>query len=91
MPPPNPWFKSALEDNLKGRTVLVIAHRMATIRDADVIAVLEKGAVVEQGDHDSLLALGGRYAEGCTDCSRGIELRSCVCFRIHLHQSSHSI
>ena len=55
--------QGALEQTLKGRTVLVIAHRMATIRDADVIAVLEKGAVVEQGDHDSLLALGGRYAE----------------------------
>ena len=55
--------QKALEDNLKGRTVLVIAHRMSTIRDADVIAVMEGGAVVEQGNHASLLELGGRYAE----------------------------
>ena len=55
--------QEALEASLKGRTVLVIAHRMSTIRDADVIAVLEGGAVVEQGNHASLLELGGRYAE----------------------------
>ena len=55
--------QDALEASLKGRTVLVIAHRMSTIRDADVIAVMEGGAVVEQGNHASLLELGGRYAE----------------------------
>ena len=55
--------QKALEDNLKGRTVLVIAHRMSTIRDADIIAVLEGGVVVEQGDHNGLLERGGRYAE----------------------------
>ena len=55
--------QEALEASLKGRTVLVIAHRMSTIRDADVIAVMEGGAVVEQGNHASLLELGGRYAE----------------------------
>ena len=55
--------QKALEDNLKGRTVLVIAHRMSTIRDADVIAVMEAGVVVEQGDHNGLLERGGRYAE----------------------------
>lgn len=55
--------QKALEDNLKGRTVLVIAHRMSTIRDADIIAVMEGGVVVEQGDHNGLLERGGRYAE----------------------------
>ena len=55
--------QEALEESLKGRTVLVIAHRMSTIRDADVIAVMEGGAVVEQGNHASLLELEGRYAE----------------------------
>jgi ABC-type multidrug transport system fused ATPase/permease subunit len=45
-----------------GVTTLVIAHRLATVRDADDIAVLEAGRVVEQGDHASLLTRGGRYA-----------------------------
>ena len=48
---------------MKGKTVVVIAHRMSTIREADIIAVLEGGQVVEQGTHDQLMALNGRYAE----------------------------
>ncbi len=46
-----------------GRTSLVISHRFSTVRRADHIAVLEQGRVTEYGDHDSLLASGGRYAE----------------------------
>ena len=46
----------------KGRTTLMVAHRLSTIQRADQIAVLEAGRVVEQGDHSSLLARGGRYA-----------------------------
>jgi ATP-binding cassette subfamily C protein CydCD len=44
------------------RTTLVIAHRLATVRDADRIVVLDAGRVVEIGDHDALLAHGGLYA-----------------------------
>lgn len=44
------------------RTSFVIAHRLSTIRDADLILVMEDGAIVEQGDHDALLAAGGPYA-----------------------------
>ena len=55
--------QQALERSAKGRTVLVIAHRMSTIRDADWIAVMEEGRVVEEGDHETLMDLGGRYAE----------------------------
>jgi ATP-binding cassette subfamily B protein len=47
----------------RGRTAFVIAHRLSTIRDADTILVMEDGAIVEQGDHASLLALGGFYAD----------------------------
>ncbi|SHL04480.1 ATP-binding cassette, subfamily B [Actinacidiphila paucisporea] len=45
-----------------GRTSFVIAHRLSTIRDADVILVMESGAIVEQGTHDELLSAGGAYA-----------------------------
>ena len=44
------------------RTSFVIAHRLSTIRDADLILVMEDGAIVEQGNHDSLLAADGAYA-----------------------------
>ena len=46
----------------KGRTLILIAHRLSTVRHADRIIVLDKGCIVEQGDHDSLLKRGGAYA-----------------------------
>ncbi len=45
-----------------GRTSFVVAHRLSTIRDADVILVMEDGAIVEQGTRDELLAADGAYA-----------------------------
>jgi ABC-type multidrug transport system fused ATPase/permease subunit len=55
-------IQRALKTLLAGRTSFVIAHRLSTIRNADRIIVLEHGRIVEQGKHDDLLALGGRYA-----------------------------
>ena len=54
---------AALENALKGRTSIVIAHRLSTVRDADQILVLENGSIVERGKHDELVALGGLYAD----------------------------
>jgi ABC-type multidrug transport system fused ATPase/permease subunit len=55
--------QEALAEALEGRTALVIAHRLSTVRAADQILVLEAGQVVERGTHAELLAAGGRYAE----------------------------
>jgi subfamily B ATP-binding cassette protein MsbA len=54
--------QDALERLMKGRTTLVIAHRLATIEHADRVLVLEAGRLVEQGSHAQLLATGGLYA-----------------------------
>ncbi|WP_245958464.1 ABC transporter transmembrane domain-containing protein [Pelagibacterium sediminicola] len=55
--------QKALEHLMEGRTTLVIAHRLATIRNADRIIVLEKGRLIDEGTHDQLVSKGGRYAE----------------------------
>ena len=55
-------IQKALADLSTGRTTLVIAHRLQTIRNADKICVVEQGQVLEEGTHDALLARHGRYA-----------------------------
>ena len=55
-------IQKALVTLLKGRTGLVIAHRLATIRDADRIIVLQNGTLLEEGSHDQLIETGGLYS-----------------------------
>ena len=54
--------QAALDELARGRTTVAIAHRLSTVRDAEQIAVLDRGRLVELGDHDELMATGGRYA-----------------------------
>ncbi len=56
-------IQNALKRLLQGRTSFIIAHRLSTVRDADLVLVVDKGQIVERGTHNELLALGGRYAE----------------------------
>jgi subfamily B ATP-binding cassette protein MsbA len=55
-------IQAALDELRRGRTTIVIAHRLATVENADRIVVLERGRIVEQGDHRSLVEANGLYA-----------------------------
>ncbi|MBQ8278235.1 MAG: ABC transporter ATP-binding protein [Roseburia sp.] len=54
-------IQSAMHQIMKDRTSIVIAHRLSTIRDADIIVVMDHGRIIEQGDHETLLARKGKY------------------------------
>ncbi|GAA3069178.1 ABC transporter ATP-binding protein [Streptosporangium carneum] len=62
---------TALREHREGRTTLLISHRLSAVRDADAIAVLAEGRIVELGGHDDLMRAGGRYAELFETQARG--------------------
>lgn len=56
-------IKERLNDFLKGRTSIIVAHRLSTVKNADNIIVLENGQIVEQGNHKELTRIKGKYYE----------------------------
>ena len=55
-------IQAAFAHMMKGRTSFIVAHRLSTIREADVILVMKDGHIIEQGNHETLLAMNGFYA-----------------------------
>ena len=66
-------IQEAFEKLMQGKTVILIAHRLSTVRSADKIIVMEKGRLVEEGRHDQLVASGGRYARMWSNYTQAID------------------
>ncbi len=65
-------IRKAFEELLKNKTVIMIAHRMSTVRNADKICVIENGTIVEEGNHNTLMKLKGKYQAMVTEYSKAI-------------------
>ena len=65
-------IQKAFEELSKGRTVLLIAHRLTTIRNADLICVMDRGRIVESGRHDELLSSAGKYRDMWEDYQKAL-------------------
>ena len=67
-------IQNAFEKMMEGRTTFIVAHRLSTIRSADIILVMRDGHIVEQGSHDELLKKGGFYRELYYSQFAGVEI-----------------
>ena len=65
-------IRKAFEELLKNKTVIMIAHRMSTVRNADKICVIENGQIIEEGNHDTLMALKGKYQTMVSEYSKAV-------------------
>ena len=65
-------IRKAFEELLKNKTVIMIAHRMSTVRNADKICVIENGTIVEEGNHNTLMKLKGKYQAMVSEYSKAI-------------------
>jgi len=65
-------IRKAFTELLKNKTVIMIAHRMSTVRDADKICVVEAGKIIEEGNHQELMACGGKYCAMVNEYNRAI-------------------
>jgi ATP-binding cassette subfamily B protein len=65
-------IRKSFEELLKNKTVIMIAHRMSTVRNADKICVIENGQIIEEGNHDSLMKLKGKYKNMVSEYSKAI-------------------
>ena len=65
-------IRKAFEELLKNKTVILIAHRMSTVRNADKICVIENGKIIEEGNHDTLMALKGKYQTMVNEYSKAV-------------------
>ena len=65
-------IRKAFEELLKNKTVIMIAHRMSTVRNADKICVIENGKIIEEGNHDTLMALKGKYQTMVNEYSKAV-------------------
>ena len=68
-----PCFKVQMCIRDRGRTVIMIAHRLSTVVGADKIIVLNEGCIAEQGSHETLVAAGGLYARMWADYNRAVQ------------------
>ena len=71
-------IQKSLEELSLGRTVIVVAHRLSTVKNADRIVVLDKNGIIEEGTHDTLMAKGGEYHNLYLTSQRGTQLSESV-------------
>ena len=65
-------IRKSFEELLKNKTVIMIAHRMSTVRNADKICVIDKGKIIEEGNHDRLLKMKGKYSAMVSEYSKAV-------------------